>query len=132
MILGIGNDLCSIDRIRRSLNRFGDAYLERIFTSDERRICAAASDPARYFARCFCGKEAGAKAIGTGMADGVGWRDIEVLQFDPKATLGLTKGALDRLQKLMPIGFVPTFHITCSDDRHVAQAFVIISAVPRI
>ena len=132
MILGIGNDLCFVERIRRSLSRFGDAYIEHLFSPEERQICEATSDPARYFARGFCGKEAYSKALGTGMTSGVGWRDIEVLQTNPKATLRLSDGALDHLRDLMPIGFAPTFHIACSDDHRVAQAVVIISAVPSI
>lgn len=132
MILGIGNDLCLVERIRRSLTRFGDAYIEHLFSLEERRICEATSDPARYFARGFCGKEACSKALGTGMANGVGWRDIEVLQTNQKATLRLSSGALDHLRDRMPSGFEPKFHITCSDDHRVAQAVVIIFADPGI
>lgn len=130
MILGIGSDLCLIDRIRRSLNRFGATYVDYLFTADERRTCEIAPDPARYFARGFCGKEACAKALGMGMVAGIGWRDIEVLQTRPTVTLRLSNGALDRLGQILPGGFRHTFDITCSDDRQIAQAFVIISAVP--
>jgi holo-[acyl-carrier protein] synthase len=129
MILGIGCDLCYVDRIRRSVTQFGDAYLDHLFSVDERVLCKAVSDPVLLFARAFCGKEACAKALAVGMSEGVGWRDIEVLQIGHATSLRLSNGALERLVHLAPVGFSPVLHITCSGDKQIAQAVVIISAV---
>jgi holo-[acyl-carrier protein] synthase len=129
MILGIGGDLCHVNRIRHSLTQFGDAYVDHLFSVDERVLCEAAPDPVLLFARGFCGKEACAKALATGMSDGVGWRDIEVLQSGHATSLRLSNGALERLIHLAPVGFSPVLHITCSGDKQIAQAVVVISAV---
>src|SRR5439155_11807564 len=117
MILGIGSDLCLVDRIRVSLKRFGDAYVEHLFSPEERRLCEAVPDPSLLYARCFCGKEACTKALGMGMSEGLGWRDIEVLQIGSVATLRLSDGALDRLTQILPVGLRPVLHVTCSGDR---------------
>jgi holo-[acyl-carrier protein] synthase len=129
MILGIGSDLCYVDRIRRSLTQFGDAYLDQLFSVDERLLCEVGPDPVLLFARGFCGKEACAKALATGMSDGVKWRDIEVLQSRPSTSLRLSNSALERLVRLTPAGYNPMLHITCSGDKQIAQAVVVISAV---
>jgi holo-[acyl-carrier protein] synthase len=129
MILGIGSDLCYVDRIRRSLTRFGDAYIDSLFSVDERALCEAVPDPVLLFARGFCGKEACAKALATGMGNDVGWRDIEVLQTGPATSLRLSNGALKRLVHITPAVHNPVLHITCCGDRQIAQAFVVISAV---
>jgi holo-[acyl-carrier protein] synthase len=129
MILGIGADLCDVDRIRRSLTRFRDAYIDEVFSVDERALCEAVPDPALLFARAFSGKEACAKALGTGMSDGIGWRDIEVLQSGPVSSLRLSGGALERLKDMIPVGHSSVLHVTCSGDQGMAQALVIISAV---
>ena len=81
MILGIGCDLCYVDRIRRSVTQFGDAYLDHLFSADERVLCKAVSDPVLLFARAFCGKEACAKALGTGFRQGVFFRDMGVVNL---------------------------------------------------
>jgi holo-[acyl-carrier protein] synthase len=128
MILGIGSDLCHVDRIRRSLKGLGDAYVDEVFSMDERALCEAVPDPALRFARAFCGKEACAKALGMGMSGGVGWRDIEVLQCGSVASLRLSDGALERLVHLTPAGHRAALHISCSGDKRIAQAFVVISA----
>ncbi|MCW3474697.1 holo-ACP synthase [Limobrevibacterium gyesilva] len=128
VIIGAGTDLCYIERIRRSLRRFGDAYLEQLFTKDERAPHGSGVDLATFYTRAFCGKEACAKALGTGLANGVGWRDIEVLQTQNCATLRLSNGAFERLRQLTPTGRRATLHVTCASDQQMAQAFVVISA----
>jgi holo-[acyl-carrier protein] synthase len=129
MILGIGSDLCLVDRIRRSLTQFGDSYVDHLFSVDERALCEKVVDPVLLFARGFCGKEACAKALATGMSDGVAWRDIEVLQIGPTTSLRLANAALERLLRLTPAGHSPVLHITCSGDKQIAQAIVVISAI---
>jgi holo-[acyl-carrier protein] synthase len=128
MIIGIGADLCHIERIRRSLRRFGDAYLEQLFTKNERAKYGSGVDLAAFYARAFCGKEACAKALGTGLSNGVDWRGIEVLQSQYGATLRLSGGALDWLRQLTPTGCRAVLHVTCSSNQQIAQAFVVISA----
>jgi holo-[acyl-carrier protein] synthase len=127
MIVGIGNDFCHVDRIRRSLNRFGETYLSDLFSSDERSLCEAGFDRTLFYARAFCGKEACAKALGTGMSDGVGWRDIEVLFRTDGPELRLSGGAQKRLMQLCPAGAGPTLHVCCAGSRVLACAFVVIS-----
>ena len=128
MILGIGCDLCHVDRIRRSLKRFGNDWIDELFTLDERTICQNGRDPALLFARAFCGKEACSKALATGINEDIGWRDIEVLQTGNHASLRLLDGALMRLSSLTPINCRAALHLTCSGDQNFAQALVIISA----
>jgi len=128
MIIGIGADLCYIERIRRSLRRLGDAYLDELFTKDERQARGSVTDPAAFYTRAFCGKEACAKALGTGFTNGVGWRDIEILQTQSGTTLRLSDGALERLRQLTPIGCRSSLHITCASNPMIAQVSVIISA----
>jgi len=130
MILGIGSDVCFVSGIRRSLSRFGDAYLEHLFSPAEREPCDAGVDPSSLYARAFCGKEACAKALGTGMSEGVGWRDIEVIQTPPLAVLCLSGGALEWLVRITPTGHKPVLHISCSGDSQIATATAVITAVP--
>jgi holo-[acyl-carrier protein] synthase len=129
MILGVGADLCHVERIRRSLLRFGDAWIDHLFSQEERRLCAANADPGLLYARGFCGKEACAKALATGLADGVDWRDIEVLQSPTDTRLRLTGAALDRLTSMTPQHHRANLIITCSGDRRLAQAFVLAFAI---
>ena len=131
MILGIGSDLCDIDRIARSLERFGERFTHRIFTEGERRRCDARAARAPSYARRFAAKEACAKALGTGLARGVFWRDMEVVNLPGgKPTMRLTGGAADRLREMLPAGHVARLHVSLTDDPPMAQAFVIIEAVP--
>lgn len=129
MIIGIGVDLCSVERIRRSLQRFGDSWIDHIFTMDERRLCVVQADPALLFAQAFCGKEACAKALGTGMTNGVEWRDIEVLGINA-AYLRLSGAARERLNEVTPPNCRAELRITCGGDGVFAQAFVIAVSVP--
>jgi holo-[acyl-carrier protein] synthase len=132
MILGVGSDLIDIRRIERAIERFGDRFLDRIFTDVERRRCErrAAIRIASY-ARRFAAKEAAAKALGTGFRRGVFWRDLGVVNL-PSGQPGmhLTGGALDRLRAITPPGMLPRLDVSITDEPPMAQAIVIISAVP--
>ncbi|TCD04937.1 holo-ACP synthase [Erythrobacteraceae bacterium CFH 75059] len=131
MIVGIGSDLCSIERIAASLDRWGDRFEQRVFSAGER--AKAASRPhtkAGTLAKRFAAKEAFAKAVGTGFARGVYMRDIAVTNAPSGApTLHLTGGAAKRLAELIPPGHLSFIHLTMTDDHPWAQAFVIIEAV---
>jgi len=128
MIVGIGIDLCLVERIRRSLRRFGDTYVERIFTEQERMPKGRQVDQAAFYARAFCSKEACAKALGTGFSRGVIWKEIEILQRRNGVTLQLSGTALDRLRKLIPAKRHASLHLTCTNNKHFAQALVVILA----
>ncbi|RUZ71979.1 holo-ACP synthase [Mesorhizobium sp. M7A.F.Ca.US.006.01.1.1] len=131
MIIGIGSDLIDIRRIEKSLERHGQRFIQRIYTeieqarSDNRRARAAS------YAKRFAAKEACAKALGTGLAQGVFWRDMGVVNLPSGApTMALTGGALARLDKILPKGHRAAIHLTITDDFPLAQAFVIIEALP--
>ena len=131
MILGIGSDLCDIRRIERSLERFGERFTHRVFTDGERARCDRKAARAPSYARRFAAKEACAKALGTGLANGVFWRDMEVVNLaSGQPTLRLTGGAGARLAAMLPAGHAAKVHVTLTDDPPMAQAFVIIEAVP--
>ncbi|MFO1079458.1 MAG: holo-ACP synthase [Reyranellaceae bacterium] len=132
MIIGIGNDLIDIRRIERSLERFGDRFVQRIFTAVEQQRSEARAGRASSYAKRFAAKEACSKALGTGLRLGVFWRDMGVVnQRGGKPTMQLTGGALTRLQSLTPAGMSPQIDLSLTDEYPMAQAFVIISAVPR-
>lgn len=132
MILGIGSDLCSIPRIQRSLDRFGDRFVNRVFTEVERKRCEARPlTRAGSYAKRFAAKEAFSKAVGTGFRRGVFMRDIGVVNLASGApTLALTGGAKARLDDLLPEGHGPRIFLTMTDDHPFAQAFVVIAAEP--
>ena len=131
MILGIGNDLIDIRRIEKTLERFGDRFIQRIYTDieqakSERRLNRAAS-----YAKRFAAKEACSKALGTGLRQGTFWRDMGVANLrSGKPTMVLTGGALGHLERMTPAGMVPQIDLTITDDMPLAQAIVIISAIP--
>lgn len=131
MILGIGTDLCNIDRIARVLDRHGDRFRTRVFTETElARAARRANEPATL-AKRWAAKEACSKALGTGLAMGIAWRDMAVGNLDSgQPTMALTGWAADRLALMLPPGMVPRIHVTLTDDHPWAQAFVIIEAVP--
>lgn len=132
MILGLGNDLCNIERIEASLARFGQRFVDRIFTPQEQWHAeqSSALRAARY-AKRFAAKEACAKALGTGLRHGVCWQTMEVRHTpDGQPILGLTGGAALRLRALVPAGMVPDVHISLTDDYPWAQAMVLIAARP--
>ena len=131
MILGIGNDLCDIRRIEKSLERFGERFIRRIFTEIEQRRSEGRATRAASYAKRFAAKEACAKALGTGLRRGVFWRDMGVINLrGGKPTLALTGGALARLQEITPPGLTAQIDLTLTDEYPLAQAIVIISGVP--
>ncbi len=131
MIIGIGSDLCDIRRIERSLERFGDRFTHRVFTEGERARSDRRAARAPSYARRFAAKEACAKALGTGLSQGVFWRDMEVVNLPGgKPTMRLTGGALERLRAMTPNGHEAVVHVSLTDDVPIAQAFVIIEALP--
>jgi holo-[acyl-carrier protein] synthase len=132
MIIGIGNDIIDITRIERVLDRFGERFLDRIFTADERARAERRANRAATYAKRFAAKEACSKALGTGFRRGVFWRDMGVSNLrSGKPTMQLTGGALGRLNKIVPDGMVAQIDVSLSDDFPMAQAVVLISASPR-
>jgi holo-[acyl-carrier protein] synthase len=132
MILGIGSDLCRIDRIEKTLSRFGSRFEARCFTAREQaRANRRPAKRADTYAKRFAAKEACSKALGTGMRLGVAWRDMEVVNLPTgRPTLSLTGGALKRLQELTPPGFAADIHLSLTDDHPLAMAFVVIGLRP--
>jgi holo-[acyl-carrier protein] synthase len=131
VILGIGNDLVDIKRIESSLERFGDRFVKRIFTEVEQRRSEGRAERAASYAKRFAAKEACSKALGTGLRRGVYWRDMGVINLrGGKPTMALTGGALARLAEMTPAGMTAQIDLTVTDEYPLAQAFVIISAVP--
>ena len=132
MIVGLGSDLIDIRRVERTLERYGERFTHRIFTEVERQKSDRRRQRAASYAKRFAAKEACAKALGTGLSRGVFWRDMGVVNLPGgKPTMRLTGGAAKRLEALMPEGFSPAIHVTITDDWPLAQAFVVIEAVPR-
>jgi holo-[acyl-carrier protein] synthase len=131
MILGIGNDIVDIQRIGRTIDRYGDRFLNRVFTEAERHKSDARVQRAASYAKRFAAKEACSKALGTGLREGVYWRDMGVINLaSGRPTLLLTGGAAEQLKRLTPPGFEARIDVTLTDDYPLAQAIVIISAVP--
>ncbi|MCB1483768.1 MAG: holo-ACP synthase [Hyphomicrobium sp.] len=131
MIIGIGNDLCDIRRIEKTLERFGDRFLDKVFTAEERRKAYARAHPARTLAKRFAAKEALSKALGTGFRNGVHLKDIGVVNSaSGRPTLALGKGAAKRLESLIPPGYTARIDVTLTDEYPIAEAVVIISAMP--
>ena len=131
MILGIGSDMIDIRRIEQAMERFGDRFLERIFTDAERRKCDRRANRSASYARRFAAKEACSKALGTGFRKGVFWRDLGVVNM-PSGQPGmrLTGGALRRLEAITPRGMTARLDVTLTDEPPLAQAVVIITAWP--
>jgi holo-[acyl-carrier protein] synthase len=131
MIIGIGSDLIDIRRVEKSLERFGDRFTHRCFTEIERAKSDRRKERAASYAKRFAAKEACSKALGTGLAQGVFWKDMGVVNLPGgKPTMALTGGAAERLAKLVPEGHRGVIHLTITDDFPLAQAFVIIEALP--
>lgn len=131
-VIGLGSDLCNIDRIASSIARFGDRFISRIFT-DAEQAKANRRDLTRIatYAKRFAAKEACAKALGTGFRQGVFWRDMGVINLPSgRPTLVLTGGALARLAQITPSGHKAAIHLTMTDDHPWAQAIVLITAAP--
>ena len=131
MILGIGSDLCDIRRIEKSIERFGDRFTHRIFTEGERARSDHRAARVPSYARRFAAKEACSKALGTGLRQGVFWRDMEVINLaSGRPTMRLSGGALERLRAMTPEGHEAVIHVSLTDDPPMAQAFVVIEARP--
>ena len=132
MIIGIGSDITDVRRIAKVIERHGERFLDRVFTATERERAERKRNRVETYAKRFAAKEACAKALGTGMRGGVWWRDMGVVNLPSgRPTMQLTGGALARLQALTPQGYEPRIDLTITDEGPTAQAFVIISAVPR-
>ena len=132
MIVGIGSDLSDIRRIQGSLDRFGERFVQRVFTEVERARSERKGDRAASYAKRFAAKEACSKALGTGIRRGVFWRDMGVVNLPSgQPTMKLTGGAAERLAALIPEGMEPFIHVSLTDDHPYAQAFVVIEARPK-
>lgn len=129
MIVGIGNDICDIRRVEKTLERFGERFLAKVFTDEERRKAFTRAHPARTLAKRFAAKEAMAKALGTGFRSGVHLKDIGVVNAATgRPTLFLQGGAAKRLALLIPPGYSARIDVTLTDEYPLAEAVVIISA----
>jgi holo-[acyl-carrier protein] synthase len=130
MILGLGNDIIDIRRVEKTIERYGERFLQRVFTDTERRKSDARALRAASYAKRFAAKEACAKALGTGFRQGVFWRDMGVVNLPSgRPTLELTGGAARILAQLTPEGHEVRIDLTITDDFPTAQAIVIISAL---
>ena len=131
MIVGLGSDIIDIRRIERTLERFGDRFILRVFTQTEREKSERRATRAASYARRFAAKEACAKALGTGFRRGVYWRDMGVVNLSSgKPTMALTGGAAKRLADITPAGMTAQIDVSVTDELPTAQAIVVISAVP--
>src|ERR1700738_1153002 len=131
MIIGIGSDLCDINRIDETLQRYGERFMARCFTEIERKRSDRRAERAASYAKRFAAKEACAKALGTGLRAGVFWRDLGVVNLPSgQPTMRLTGGALRRLAEITPAGMMGRLDVTLTDEPPIAQAVVIITAVP--
>lgn len=129
MILGIGTDLANIERIERTLERFGDRFRNRVFTETEQRKAERRRDVAGTYAKRWAAKEACSKALGTGLRMGIAWRDMAVTNLPTgQPVMELTGWAADRLKDMTPEGYEAIIHVTLTDDHPWAQAFVVIEA----
>lgn len=131
MILGIGSDLVDIRRIEETLERFGERFIRRIFTPTEQAKSERRAERAASYAKRFAAKEACSKALGTGFRRGTFWRDMGVVNLPSgQPTMALTGGAKRHLDAKVPAGYVARIDLTITDEYPLAQAFVIITAVP--
>jgi holo-[acyl-carrier protein] synthase len=131
MIIGLGSDLIDISRIERTLERFGDRFVQRCFTEVERTKSDRRANRADSYAKRYAAKEACSKALGTGFRKGVFWRDMGVINLaSGKPTMSLTGGAAARLAEITPPGMKPLIDLSLTDEPPIAQAIVIITAVP--
>jgi holo-[acyl-carrier protein] synthase len=132
MIIGIGSDLVDVRRIERVLARHGDRFILRIFTETERVKAERRATRVETYAKRFAAKEACAKALGTGFRKGVFWRDLGVINLPSgQPTMKLTGGALERLRAITPAGHDVRIDVSITDEGPMAQALVVISAVPK-
>ncbi|MDO9458932.1 MAG: holo-ACP synthase [Alphaproteobacteria bacterium] len=131
MVIGLGNDLIDIRRIEKTLERFGARFINRLYTEKEQARSERKPNRAASYAKRFAAKEACSKALGTGFRKGVYWRDMGVSNLSTgKPTMVLTGGALQRLREITPEGCAAQIDLTLTDDFPLAQAIVLITAVP--
>ncbi|MEJ6708966.1 MAG: holo-ACP synthase [Amylibacter sp.] len=131
MILGIGTDLANIERIAGTLERFGDRFRNRVFTDVEQAKAARRKDEAGTYAKRWAAKEACSKALGTGLAMGISWKDMSVSNLRTgQPVMKLTGWAAERLAEMTPAGHTAVVHVSLTDDHPWAQAFVVIEASP--
>ncbi len=131
MILGIGSDLCNIDRIAQTLDRFGDRFRTRVFTDTEITKAERRADTAGTYAKRWAAKEACSKALGTGLRMGISWKDMGVTNLPTgQPVMALSGWAAERLRQMTPAGHEAVVHVTLTDDHPWAQAFVVIEARP--
>lgn len=131
MILGIGTDLANIERIERTLERFGDRFRHRVFTEIEQQKAERRADTAGTYAKRWAAKEACSKALGTGLRMGIAWKDMAVTNMRTgQPRMHVTGWAAKRLEEMTPAGMRAEIHVTLTDDHPWAQAFVIIQALP--
>jgi holo-[acyl-carrier protein] synthase len=131
VILGIGNDIIDIRRIEKTLERYGERFIQRVFTDLERKRSDGRAQRAASYAKRFAAKEACAKALGTGLRRGVYWRDMGVINLPSgRPTIKLTGGAAMTLDRITPEGFEARIDLTLTDDFPLAAAIVIISGLP--
>ncbi|MDA0963286.1 MAG: holo-ACP synthase [Proteobacteria bacterium] len=132
MILGIGTDLANIDRIERTLARFGDRFRDRVFTPAEQRKAERRKDIAGTYAKRWAAKEACSKALGTGLRMGIAWKDMGVTNLSTgQPVMQVTGWAAERLREMTPDGYEAIIHVSLTDDHPWAQAFVVIEARPK-
>ena len=131
MILGIGTDLANIERIQGTLDKFGERFINRVFTDIEQAKAERRADTAGTYAKRWAAKEACSKALGTGLRMGIAWKDMSVSNLDTgQPVMQVTGWAKDRLDKMTPPGHEAIIHVTLTDDHPWAQAFVLIEARP--
>lgn len=129
MIVGIGIDLVDMRRIERLLYKFGDRFIQKIFTKEEQAYAKSSAHPLQVYANRFAAKEASVKALGTGMGGGIGWQDIEVGRLSSGApVLYMHRKAYEVLLSRVPQGYTGTLHVSFSDEPPYSTAFVVISA----
>jgi len=130
VIIGLGSDLIDIRRIEQTLQRHGSRFTSRVFTEVEQAKSDRRRERAASYAKRFAAKEACAKALGTGLSQGVFWRDMGVVNLPSgQPTMRLTGGAAERLARITPAGYRAAIHLTITDDHPLAQAFVVIEAL---
>jgi holo-[acyl-carrier protein] synthase len=131
VIIGIGNDIIDIRRIEKTIERFGDKFIQRIFTPVEQAKSDRRANRAASYAKRYAAKEACSKALGTGFRAGIFWKDMGVVNLPSgKPTMALTGGALERLKAITPPGMVPQIDVSITDEEGMAHVIVIISANP--
>jgi holo-[acyl-carrier protein] synthase len=131
VIIGIGNDIIDIRRVEKTIARFGDKFIQRVFTAVEQKKSDARANRAASYAKRYAAKEACAKALGTGFRAGIFWRDMGVVNLPSgKPTMALAGGALERLKVITPPGMVPQIDVSITDEEEMAYVIVIISANP--